>query len=74
MNRKVYFVKKVSKKDGKQDFVYVQLYVDLGYAKRVISMDCNLIAELLNKPVGDLYSAELNKENYVGDFSLKEVK
>lgn len=70
MKRKVYYVVKVSQKG----FKYVQLFVDLEYGKRVLSMDANLIAELARKPVCELYEKELNTENYIGEFVFNEVK
>jgi len=60
MEKNVYLVKKVSQKPGKDPFTYVQLYVDLGYDKVVLSMDKNVIAEVLECPVSQLFVSELN--------------
>ncbi len=56
MEKNVYLVKKVSQKAGKEPFTYVQLYVDLGYDKVVLSMDKSVIAEVLECAVGQLFS------------------
>lgn len=61
MGKNVYLVKKVSQKAGKEPFTYVQLYVDLGYDKVIISMDKNVIAEVLECAVGALYQYEVDK-------------
>lgn len=70
MKRKIYFVKKVSKKEGRDDFVYLQLIIDLGYAKRVVSMDADLISELVELPKRALYESETDKLVKVADFEL----
>lgn len=53
---KLYVVKKISQKEGKEPFTYLQLVADLGYDKQVVTMDKNVIAALLDCPVGKLYS------------------
>lgn len=61
MEKKVYLIKKVSQKTGKEPFTYVQLYVDLGYGNVILSMDKNVIAEVLECSVGQLFSHEVDK-------------
>lgn len=56
MEKNVYLIKKVSQKSGKDPFTYVQLYVDLGYDKVVLTMDKSVIAEVLECSVGQLFS------------------
>lgn len=60
MEKNVYLVKKVSQKAGKEPFTYIQLYVDLGYDKVVLSMDKNVIAEILECAVGQLYAIDVD--------------
>lgn len=60
MEKNVYLVKKVSQKAGKDPFTYIQLYVDLGYDKVVLSMDKNVIAEILECAVGQLYAIDVD--------------
>ena len=60
MDKKLYLVKKVSQKSGKEPFTYVQLIADLGYTKLVVSMDKNVIAELLGVSVSLLYSVDVD--------------
>lgn len=61
MEKNVYLVKKVSQKAGKEPFTYVQLYVDLGYDKVVLSMDKNVIAEVLECSIGQLYAYNVDE-------------
>lgn len=66
MDKNLYLIKKVSQKAGKEPFTYVQLVCDLGYTKLVISMDKNVIAELLGVAVPTLYQIEVDKPSCVG--------
>ncbi len=71
----LYVVKKISRKEGKEPFTYVQMYLDLGYSKLNISMDKNAIAEILGVAVKDLFSYKEDQPVLVGKFVLKnEVK
>lgn len=67
---KLYLVKKVSQKQGKEPFQYVQLVADLGYNQLIVSMDKNVIAEFLGVSVSSLYYAETDVRVYVGTFSI----
>lgn len=61
MEKKLFLVKKVSQKAGKDPFTYVQLYCDLGYDKLIVSMDKNVIAQLLDVQVSVLYTIDVDK-------------
>ncbi|MBE5735425.1 MAG: hypothetical protein E7361_03160 [Clostridiales bacterium] len=74
MKKNVYLIKKVSQKEGKDPFTYVQLYVDLGYDKVVLSMDKTVISQVLDCAVSDLYSIEADKPVLVSILSKVEVK
>ena len=60
MERKLYLIKKVSQKSGKEPFAYVQLYAELEYGKLIVSMDKNVISELLGVSVSMLYSLDVD--------------
>ena len=51
MEKKLFLIKKISQKAGKDPFTYVQLYADLDYTNLILSMDKNVIAELLGVSV-----------------------
>lgn len=74
MEKNVYLVKKVSQKNGKEPFTYIQLYVDLGYDKVVLSMDKNIIAEVLECSVGQLFSHNVDEAVLVGTLNKVGVK
>lgn len=69
--KELYVVRKVSRKEGREDFYYVQLFIDFGYAKRVITMENNLIAEITELPIRCLFELELDKPVKIGEFELK---
>lgn len=71
MDKNLYLVKKVSQKQGKEPFTYIQLICDLGYSKLVVSMDKNVIAELLGVSVSSLYSIEVDKLTRVATLILE---
>ena len=60
MERKLYLIKKVSQKSGKEPFTYVQMYAELEYGKLIVSMDKNAISELLGVSVSMLYSLDVD--------------
>ena len=70
MKIKYYVVKKISQKEGKAPFAWLQLVADLGYGKQQVSMDRNVIAGLLGVGVGQLYDycKEPDLPYFVGDF------
>lgn len=74
MGKNVYLVKKVSEKVGKEPFTYVQLYVDLGYDKVVLSMDKNVIAEVLECSVGQLFAHNVGENVLVATLNKVGVK
>ena len=74
MEKNFYLVKKVSQKSGKEPFTYVQLICDLGYTKLVVSMDKNVIAELLGVSVAQLYAGKVDTPVLVGNFVAKGDK
>lgn len=71
MATKIYVVKKISQKEGKEPFTYLQLVADLGYDKQVITMDKNVIASLLDMSVGKLFAIAktVNEPVLVGLFT-----
>ena len=69
--KELFVVRKVSKKEGKPDFPYIQLIIDFGYARRVVTMEPNTIAEITELPLRCLYELELDKPVKVGEFELK---
>ena len=71
MKFNVYVVKKVSHKEGREDFTYFQMYVDLGYRKCTLTMDIPTISELIQLPINCLYDLELDKPIKFGEYSLK---
>lgn len=72
MKRKIYYVKKISQKEGREPFPYIQLIVDLGYAKRILTWDVDLISEIAEKTKREMYESEVDVEKYVADFELVE--
>lgn len=74
MEKNLYLIKKVSQKSGKEPFTYVQLYADLGYTKLIVSMDKNVIAELLDVGVSVLYSIDVDTPVCVAKFSPVEIQ
>ena len=71
MSKNVYIVKKVSRKEGKTEFPYLQMYVDLGYRRTVLSMDAGTISELSDLPMSTLYDFEENTPVKVAEYNLK---
>lgn len=69
MEKKLYLIKKVSQKSGKEPFTYVQLYADLEYTKLIVSMDKNVIAELLGVSVSTLYTLDVDSPVEVATLS-----
>ena len=72
MDRKLYLIKKISQKPGKEPFTYVQLYCDLGYEKLIVSMDKNVISTLLDVPVSSLYTIEVDVPVLVCSLSINK--
>ena len=66
----IYVVRKVSRKEGKEEFSYVQMYADLGYRKAVLSMDAQLIAETIQTAVACLYDLKENEPNKVAELDI----
>ena len=60
MEKKLFLIKKISQKAGKDPFTYVQLYADLDYTNLILSMDKNVIAELLGVSVSTLYEIDVD--------------
>lgn len=69
--KNLYVIKKVSKKEGREDFVYFQLVADLGYAQRVLTIDANVIAEFCELPVRVLYDLKADEKLKVAEYKLK---
>ena len=71
MGKNIYVVKKISRKEGKPEFPYIQMYVDLGYRKAVLSLDANVIAEVSETAVACLYDLNENEPTKVAELELK---
>ena len=70
MKSKIYLVKKVSKKEGKEPFTYLRLYTEFEYGQLVISMDKDVISQFLQCSIAELYSYEVDKPVHVANFDL----
>lgn len=73
---KIYLIKKVSQKNGKDPFTYFQLTADLGQFKQVLTMDRDTIANFLDVSSAKLYAmcSVVDKEVLVGTFTKTESK
>lgn len=50
---------------------YIVMYVDLGYRTANVTFDTNLISEITNLRMAELYGLETNKPFAVGKIVLK---
>lgn len=67
----MYLVKKEADRKGSlEKFTYLQLYVDLGYDRCVISMDKDVISKLLDKRPSELYAGDVDVPVLVGHVNL----
>jgi len=71
MKKNLYVIKKISRKEGRADFVYFQLVADFGYAQRVLTMDINIISEFCELPVRVLYDLKADEKLKVAEYQLK---
>lgn len=62
----IYIIKKKSKNDKE----YICMYIDLCYRLAYVSYDTNLISEIANLTVADLYKMEVDKPIMLGHLSL----
>jgi len=75
MEKKLYLVKKEAARKGSlEKFIYLQLYVDLGYTTCVVSMDKDVISNLLDKRPSELYNGEVDVPVLVGTLDLQPTK
>ena len=59
-----------------EKYTYLQLYVDLGYDRCVLSMDKDVISQLLDIRPSELYAGDVDVPVLVGyvDLNLKPKK